>query len=210
MDVRFRTTYFRDTGLRNAPAILAKHLKGSLEGIGKNLVRSSQLRMRNDLGNERRSLTIKVNGSGLNLNLLVVSQLMQAFTDAYGLKRGTFPPFGPTSRIYSWALRRATSWEKRTPAPTTNKKVVRKRITKVKKVKKITAPFKQSKISLKGRTKARDSDARRISFLVARAIYEKGIKPSYWNRAALEANMRRIKTDLQNGLYRAVREINRG
>lgn len=217
--VGFRTTHFKDTGLRRAPTILGNNLKGTLEGIGKRLKASSIARMREDLGNERRSLTIKVRGTGTSLRLEVISLLAQAFTDAYGLKRGTFPPFGPTSRLFSWALRRQEKWTFHNPKNAKKKsgkekvRAARKLVAKRRRAKtkiKSTRVFKQSLIPRSKRNSARNYKAARIAFLVARAIYRRGIKPTFWNVKALEANRRQIIRDLQNGLERAAREINRG
>jgi hypothetical protein len=210
--VGFRLVHYKDAGLRRAPTILSKHLRGTLEGIGKRLKKSSISRMREDMGHEKKSLQIKVTGTGINLQLRVMSYLVQAFTDAYGLKRGTFPPFGPTSRLFQWAKRRKAKWE----TIKTVKQV--KQVTQVKKVahrpkkkeKVAGRVFKQSRLSTNARARAKDTNARRIAFLVARAIFRRGIKPNHWNQKALDANKRQINRDLQNGLERAVREINRG
>lgn len=212
MRVGFRTVWYKDDGLRRAPVILAKHLRGILEGIGKRLTRSSVARMREDLGSEKKSLRIKVTGSGLNLELRVISELAQAFVDAYGLKRGTFPPYQPGSRLYAWALRKEKTWEvkKTVPRPKGTKVKSTKRVKRVTKVKGNKRIYTHARIRPTSRKNLQNSGVRRIAFLVARAIYKRGIKPNHWNTRALEANRQQIIRDLQNGLERAAREINRG
>lgn len=74
------------------------------------------------------------------------------------------------------------------------------------------AKYKQTQRRLNAgqRAKAKNTDARRMAFMAAKKIYYNGIRPTYWNRKALEANKNRVTRDMQNAISRAVREITKG
>lgn len=214
MRVGFRRLYSNLNGLNNAPMILGKHLKGSLEGIGKRLVVAGRSRMRKSSGEAQRSLTSVVTGRGLNYTLDVYSTLIQAFIDAYGLRPGTFPSFGRGSRIYRWAERVSKTKYKRREVETGEFR--KRKVGRPKKQNRFSVrkPRKVAKVGNKpiprtGRNKMRDASVRRFAYMAARSIFTNGIKPTYWNEKALNVNRGRIELDLRNGIRRAVNEINR-
>lgn len=218
LPIRFRVLTFNDSGLKNAPKILADSMRGSLEGIGKRLRASAQSRMREDRGVTKKSLRIVVKGSGLGLRLEVFSVLVQAFVDAYGIDRGRlFPPFNRASKLHAWALRKARGIEsKRVPGAAKGSREISH--LKSRRPKRPLATAKVSRVKKKRnvpltaavRNKSLMRDADRIAFLAARSIYEKGIRATHWNKKALDANRQLIIRDLKNGLLRAVNRINRG
>ena len=215
MKLKFRLEARQDTALKRAPAVLERNLRKGMETIGKRLKRSAQTRMRRDLGDSQKSLVTRIEGTGLNLRLIVFSTLIQAFVDAYGLRRGVFPAFGVNSRLYKWALRKARGSESKvireknlgkTPGP----KKVKKLSGRVRSVRRAKHQQAQRRLNAGQRAKAKNTDARRMAFMAAKKIYYNGIRPTYWNRKALEANKHRITRDMQNAISRAVREITKG
>lgn len=60
------------------------------------------------------------------------------------------------------------------------------------------------------RRRARQNETRRMAFLVARAIFERGIKAGRPFARTLEANRARALQAVQNAVTRAVNKINRG
>jgi hypothetical protein len=216
--LRFRLLKFKDQGLKNAPRIMSKNLKGGLSEIGKRLARSARSRMRKDVGTEQKSLKVVLQGQGLNLNVLIFSTLVQAFVDAYGLPRGVFPDFAINSGLYGWAKRRLkglvvkqVKTGKSSPAGPAKPRELRnfrqRRRTHIAKRSKITKH--NVSISTKRRVRSKANDFRRLAFLVARSIYQRGIKPTFWNQRALDANKNMIQKALQNALSRAATEMKR-
>ena len=200
-------------GLDKMEATLSKFLRGALEGITKRLKVSAISRMRKDSKESVRSLKMAVMGRGLQLSADVWSNLVQAFIDAEGLRKGVFPNFRRGSRLYAWAARHVKDEGKFEKVKTFNFKKGRPRKPSAKKleVRKLPKRVKGSQpLTQSKRQKAKDSSVKRFAYLVARAVYQKGIKPTFWNREALKANERQIRQDLQNGITRAVNEINRG
>lgn len=210
--VRFTSKYKKDTALKAAPKILQKNLEAGLEGLGKRLRASAKSRMRRDRGDEQKSLVVKVRVQGLNMNMMVFSTLIQAFVDAYGLRRGVFPDFKVNSRLYDWAKRRLRNIPTKqiqtigTPSGPA-KRAYKARIKKIKRRRKIRGQGEP--VTSRQRHRAKVSDIRRLAFLVARAIFNRGIRAGGWPKKTLEANKQRIVRDMQNALARSANEINR-
>lgn len=215
--VVFRLRAHKDTALKKAPSILQKNLKGGLLSLAKRLQASARTRMRKDTGEAHKSLTYRVSVKGLNMNLIVYSTLVQAFVDAYGLRRGVFPDFGVNSRLYNWVKRRMRGFPikqvRKVGVPkqmgqfTKARRARRARIRVNRRVRKIAGPRKP--LNATGRARAKTSDVRRLAFLVARAIYRRGVEATQWPKKTLEANRSRIIRDMSNALARSVNEIKR-
>lgn len=206
VNTRFRLIARRDVSLKRAPKILEKNLRKGLEVIGKRLMMSARTRMRKDLGTSQKSLKAVVEGQGMDLKLVVFSTLVQSIIDAYGLKRGIWPNTRPGSPLYKWSMRRAKGIG--------SKRIREKNLGAVpgpnlKRIKRVKKP-RSGPVSSRSRKKAQDTDTRRLAYLTARHIYKNGIRPTFWNRKALEANKNRITRELQNSIARTVNEINRG
>lgn len=210
-----------DLALKKAPIVLQRNLRGSLETIGKRLKSSAQLRMRRDTGESQKSLKTQVSGQGLNLQLVVFSSLTQAVIDAYGLPKGIWPNSRVGSRLYRWVIRRmkggpeAREKFKKLQAKKIKKGLIgkvpkRKKGKYVRSVRRSRIVPEARRLSASERSGLKNNDIRRLSFLVARNIFRFGIRPTHWNQKALEANKTRIVRELQNGLARAVNELNRG
>ena len=210
--LHFRLLSKNLSGLANAQKIFAKNLKGSLIGLGKNLRSSAQARMRRDTGDESKSLIIKVVGrnSSLPTGVEVYSTLVQAFVDAYGMRRGKLVPYRRGTKLYFWALRRSRGIES---------KPVQQRPRRKRKVSHLSRrPKADTTKGAGGRRRGKTQKisgqgnrrADKLAFLTARAIFEHGIRPTHWNKKALDANKQNIIRQLKNALARTVNEINRG
>jgi hypothetical protein len=215
--VRFKLHYHENQGLRKLPEVLSQEMRGSLKGIGKLLTLSAQKRMRMDRGTARRSLTSKVSGQGLNLGVEVYSTLLRAFIDAYGMRVGTRPPWGVGSDLYEWTSRRIrtgqlTSSGKTAYNPVGPRRVFGARARKLRATKK-TRALKRTRASkapvVAVRTRIKQNAMRRVSFLIARSIFEKGIVPSHWNRKALDANRARIIREIRNAVSRTINRLSK-
>lgn len=212
----FRVKYHNTKGLADAPKILGRNLRGGLEGLGKRLRTSAQSRMRRDRGDEEKSLRVEVKSQGANAQLTVYSTLVQAFVDAYGMSRGKFPPFQVGTPLYRWAERRASGIQSKTVKLEGSSERGLSHLSRKPRVAKTTTKAKRTKrpkgVTLNSgqRRRAKNSDAKRIAFLAARTIYEKGIRPTHWNTKALDANKARIMQEIRNALSRSAAEINRG
>jgi hypothetical protein len=231
--LQWRVT-LRVNGLAQSKKILNESLVAGLEGLGKLLVRSVRPRMREFSGKERRDVTYRVTGKGLGLSLIVFGRLVQTFIDELGLKPGTFPPWGVNSLLYKYVRRKGLN-EHRNREEHHNFGVqrARRRISHVRsrspqraslgsgagRVGPLARPAKPIAKGDKQAIRARNSSARarakansirRVSFLVARAIFERGIKPGGPFRRTLEANRAQIVAQIRFAFQRAVARINRG
>ena len=219
--LKFRLVSHNDN-LKNAPAILANEFKKGLESIGKRLTSSAETRMRKDSGDERRSLQTVIEGKGLGINVVVYSVLLKAFIDAYGMRPGVRVPYGFGSRLHTWAQRRVRLGSNSLPKSSSTaydgagpRRVFQPK-TKVTQVRGTAKPrlgrVTKSGTKVKGsaRIANKNKQASRLAFLVARTIFDRGIKGTNWNRKALEANKGRIIRELKNSLSRAAVRINRG
>lgn len=209
MKVTFRLKYGNIRGLQRAEFIFRNQIRAALESIGKRLRTSGIARMRKATKESARSLKIEVRTNGPVMGVTVYSTLIQAFIDAEGLRKGTFANFRKGSRLYAWAERHYGK-ERSKAQRVYNFKRGRPRRKlpgrfEAKAVKQRVKPINQ-----KGRQKLRDANVRRFAYMAARAIYDKGIKPTHWNTEALKANRNRILLELNNGIKRAVNQINRG
>lgn len=210
--VKFRIVAHKTGALKQAPAVLRRNLHDGLEAVGKRLQASARARMRKDTGQEQRSLKIEVAGPKLDMTLLVFSSLVQAFVDAYGMRRGIFPPFFVNSKLYIWAKRRLrglpvkpvrTIGTPQGPRPS----IVRRRIPTVRRVRRIRGPVEP--INASRRQRARTTNAKRVAFLIARAIYRRGRAGSKWHVKTMEANKTRIVREMKNALSEAANELRR-
>lgn len=207
--VHFKLLSYNDTGLKNAVHILNRNMRGSLMGLGGKLRASAHRIMREDTGAGKRNLTIEVRGGGLNLSMSMYGTLVQLFVDAYGREPGKFPPFRKGSKLYRWTERKIKGFESakviRGKAKRTISHLTRRPRQRTKVVKAKSGP-----LTTKQRLTARERSIEKVSFLMARHIYEHGIKPSHWNQKTLERNKAMILQDLADALKRSVQEINRG
>jgi len=216
--IGFRLIAHKDQGLKNALPILARNLRGGMEGLGKRLKASAETRMRRDRGDSQKSLRIEVKTQQANIQLTVYSTLVQAFVDAYGMGRGKFPPFGVGSNIYKWAERKAAGNEsKKVRLEGSNERVLssltrRPRARTARPLAKVNRIKRTKNVTLNSdqRRRAKKKDAKRLAFLAARVVFERGIRPTHWNKKALDANQARILQEIRNALSRAATEISRG
>jgi hypothetical protein len=217
LSLKFRVNAHKTnlTGLKDASKILQRNLTSGLNAVGKRFYRSSTSRMRKDTGASQKSLQIKVGGKGLDLGVIVFADAIQAYIDAMGLPRGVFPPFGEGTPLYRWSRRRV----KKIPVKKVKKEKVpkrtlfqlnknwerRRRLRGVKSIRSVA----NVRASGNKRVRRVNNDTRRLTFLVARAIYRKGIKATHWNVKALEANKNVMVNEIANALRRAVVEMGR-
>lgn len=221
LSLKFRLRYRKGNSVK-APQILAKEMKGGLEAVGKRLITSAHSRMRKDTGASRKSLKSVVTGKGLGYKLEVYSTVVQAFIDAYGLRAGVRPPFAVGTNLYRWASRRVTGRSSERvktyhapPSVTPTPKLKRKgRVRGTKKIRRLRKAGGKGTavqtIAVSARQKAKNADAKRLAFLVARAIFKRGIKGTQWNYKTLQANRKRIIQEMSNAISRAVVKMNRG
>lgn len=203
LSVKFKQKYHHQ-GLKDAPRILHKHMRGGLTAVGKRLVTASRRYMREDTGAAKQSLRYRVSGTQLNLDVIVFSNLVQAFVDAYGLKaRQAFPPYMVGSQLYQWAARHPIP-EGRSGTKT-SKGVRRSRRMQVRKSKRAAKGHVASKKRLTGK----QNSIQRRSYAIAKSIYNHGIKGTEWNRRALEASRQTIIREMSNAISRAANELRR-
>lgn len=213
MRVIFKRLYANLDGLKSAPQIFTREIHNALGIIAKALRRSSVSRMREDSKESKRSLKIVFSRRGDRISVDIYSNLIQAFIDAKGLRRGIFPPYFRGTRLYAWARRRqkegAGVERKRVKTFSVPRGRPKRRGRKfiVRKVRRIKS---DATLNRTQRQRARDSSIKRIAFLVAREIYRKGITGTKWNTEALKANQNKIRLELENGMKRIVNNINRG
>ena len=210
-DVKFRLIVHKQ-GLKNAPQVLAKHFSQSMKALGETLVNSARTRMRKDSGAARNNLRYKLTENpNLNINLVVYSNLIQAFVDAYGLRRGVFPDFRVNSKLHSWVSRKLKIGKQQL-GPRQTQGVPAgpaKRGRPIRTVKKLKSIAGVAPATSRGRARARNTDSRRLAFLVARSIFQNGIRGSQWNKRTLEANKGTIMRSLKTAFYNAALELKR-
>lgn len=213
LPIRFRLVAHKDTGLRNAREILIRNMRGGLEALGKRLRTSARSRMREDTERSKNSLKIEVKGLGLGLRLEVFSTLVQAFVDAFGMRAGRFPPYRKGSRIYKWAERKSKGYLSADVIRVKAKQAIShlsRRPAKVKSRLKRVKNVSSGRNRVSSTRTARERSIEKQAFLVARHIYERGIRATHWNQKALDANKKAIVRELSNALSRAAHEISRG
>lgn len=187
--------------------------------MGQKLQASSRIHMRKDTGAQQKDVSYRVTIAGLNMNLLVFSTVVQSFVDAYGLKRGTFPDFRVNSKLYGWVkrkfgLRQLIEIERTKKEKSEAKKFQRenlrpkrRKLKQVRRLKSITTVGVFVSTSKRNRAKA--SNLKRLTYLVARAIFLHGIKAGGWTKKTLEANKTVIISELQAAMVNAAQEIRR-
>lgn len=190
--LKFRVLSHNTKGLRNARGTLELALRKGLRTVGRRLERSARIRMKKDTGRMHKSLRSKVSGRGFNQSLETYSELIEAAVDAYGIKpRRVFPPYQPGTKLYKWTERQI---RKGVFKPTYRRK-----------------RGNSKPVALNtSRSRVRASDTKKLSFMVARKIYRRGLPASHWNRQTLKANEAMVTRELANALSRAVNKINRG
>jgi hypothetical protein len=226
--LRMRAT-IHGTGLKDARTIMTTALIGGLEGIGKILIPAIQGRMREFKGSEKRNLTYSIAGKGLNKSLDVYGTLIQTFIDELGLKPGTFAPWDVNTLIFAYVRRKGLASR---PESERHNAGVKRQARKVFHVRQTTNARRGRRYRQAGqgqlkrplarrsgkqlrelrhnaRKRARDNSTRRIAFLVARAIYERGIRANAPFARTLEAYRARIIREVGNAFIRAVNKMNR-
>lgn len=219
----------RGKGLETAPKILTDAIVGGLEGLGKILIPAVTGRMRLFTGAERRNVSTRITGRGINRSLEVFGTLVQTFIDELGLPPGTFPPWDTNTLLFRYVRRQGLVGR-----PTTERHYagVRRRARKVIHVRQsanarrgrryrqraqddLKRPLARRsakqvrELRKNARRRARDNSTRRLAFLVARAIFERGITANKPFARTLEAYRARIIREVANAFIRAVNKINR-
>lgn len=227
LGVRIRVT--RDTpGLDRAERTLVESLNNALDALGRHLQRALRGRTRRSRGDEQKNIKYEIRGEGLNKTLYVFGDLIQLWVDEYGLRPGVFPPWDKGSRLYAWVdrlglvdrpheerfnagrarrARRVSHVASRQPRRAT--RVSRRAAVsggRVGGTRHRAAARQERTASQQRRAKA----TRRLAFLVARAIFERGIKAGKPIARTFEANRAKIVKDVTNAFVRAVNKINRG
>lgn len=212
-------------GIEQAHRILSAGLRAALETLGPLLQTSIRGRTRFFKGQERRSVKWRVRGRNLDLTLTVYSELVQAIVDELGLAPGTFPPYRSGSRLYRWAAdksldrtheKREQHGYRKRKAPQAishlrsrakNRKALRPAGARRRRG---IAPIVAGKQPRRRAGRSRERRIEQASFLIARAIYERGIKPTQPFSKGLAANRSRVIRTVQDAVIRAVAQINRG
>lgn len=211
--VYFTLLNYNDSGIKNAIPIIRRNVAGTLQSLGKTLKESAQRNMRRDKGDEQRSLRVMFKASGLDMSILVYSVLTHAFVDALGLAPGTFPNSRRLSPLWNWAKRKykgIESKEVRYARGRPKKRLEhRNRVGKAKRINRKSSK-NAPRPTIKNLSKAKARDIDRLAFVFARLIYERGIRPTQWNKKALDQNRGAIMRDIKDALDRSVNEINRG
>jgi len=231
--LRFTVDY-QVMSLREMRLALAESVAAGMDTLGRQLVTSVRGRMREFKGQEKRNVRYQVTGGrrDLNLELEVSGNLVQTAVDELGLRVGVFPPWGVGSRLYEWVRKKGLHLRGTPPARARGARNAR-----AKGASHLTGgenrragrtyrqqPQGQLARPLNRRSKAqrqtlkrnaarrkRENNIRRVAFLIARAIFERGIRPGTPPFAAtLAANQRRIDLGMRNAVAQAVKRINRG
>lgn len=216
-------------GIQQAQRILSAALRAALEALGPSLQTSIRSRTRYFKGQERRSVKWVVRGRGLDLTLMVYSELVQAIVDELGLAPGTFPPHRSGSLLYKWAAAKALDRveerremygyrKHRKPqavshlrSRASNRKALQSTRPKRRRGRRQIAPVSEQRPQTRRKVgRSRERRIEQASFLIARAIYERGIKPTMPFSKGLAANRNRVIRTIQDAVIRAVAQINRG
>jgi hypothetical protein len=225
-----------DEGLRNAERTYVAALNTTLNALGRHLQGALRGRVRRNIGTEARNIKYEVRGSGLAKTLFVFGSLVQLFIDEYGLAPGTFPPWDVGSRLYRYVdkknlvareersehhnfgvRRRArkvshvTSRRPRATGAGGTQPSTPPVGTRVKRRRRAAKPGADPQERRRARASAtREKATRRLAFLVARAIFERGIKAGRPIARTFESNRAKIVRDIANAFVRATNKINRG
>lgn len=176
---------------------LDNNIESAFHGSSKRMIMSARRFMRRDTGAAQRSLKPSVKVKGLSGHVLITSDLIQAYVDAYGRKKGKFPDTRYGSPLYNWAARNINNYLVADPKMS---------LTKAKSVKKT----KRGTFIVKpGRRAGRreQTKVRRFAYLVGRSIQRRGIKASEWNSKALKRSTPGIKRDLENAIRLTIKSF---
>jgi hypothetical protein len=205
--------------LSEAEKILLGAVNDTYDRLGRFLQSGVREKVRYFQGFEKRGVKREVRGVGLNKFLAIYGELVQHKIDEYGLEPGIFPPWGPGTLIYLWASRvrpRIGPTDRRASH-------VRSRHAGSAKGGRVGGDHKSSKsrrqhkagptgVRLVGAAvraaKLRDSEARSLSFLIARGIFESGISAGSPFSRTLEENEAHIMDELRSTFQKAVAQIN--
>lgn len=229
MLVRFRVTV-NTPGIDRALQIYSRTVRNAMEKLGRHLQTSWRSRARKARGDEQRGVKFIVQGQQLSLTLDVFGELVQHVIDEWGLPPGTFPPWDIGSRIFNYvkrlalhrkplkarrasSMRRASHVSTRRPrarhAAGTQRPLsspVGGVVGRIGRARRAAAPAREQT----GRAIAQSKAVRRIAFLVARKIFEHGIKARHPIAQTFKANRAKIIRDIGMAFQLATRIINKG
>jgi hypothetical protein len=227
MFVRVKATV-ETPGLDRAEQIFVQSISNALDALGRHLQRGLRGRVRRFSGAEQKNIKYEVRGQGLSKTLTVFGDLIQLWVDEYGLRPGTFAPWNIGSRLFRYVNKLGLVDRPRTERFNAGKVSRPRRTSHV--LTRRPGPRRAAGAS-RGATAARFGSARhraapaaarsvaaerraratrRLAFLLARAIFERGIKASKPIAQTFEANRRKIVADVTNAFVRATNRINRG
>lgn len=218
----------RKGNLAQASQILVRETTNTLESLGRDLQHAARENVRIFAGHERRNIKWRVTGRGLNKLLEVFGDLLQTVVDELGLPPGVFQPFGPGSRIFNYVRRKALDKIiERKQMHNYGKKRARRKVSHVYSRRpgprfrhsgsergptRNVAPVKRGgvkRVAREAHASPRERRLTRIAFLIARSIFERGIRAGHPFERTLEQNRVKIIREIGNAFTRAVAEINR-
>jgi hypothetical protein len=224
--VRFRVSV-NTPGLDRAVQTYSRTVRNAMDKLGRHLQSSLRNRVRRARGDEQKNIRFEIRGEQLSLALDVFGDLMQLVIDEWGLAPGTFPPWDIGSRVFNYVKRlglhrnptqgrRKTSSMRRMSHVSTRQpragraggvyRPTPQAHARIGRVRRTAAPAREQS----GRAVARAKAIRRIAFLVARKIFEHGIRARHPIANTFKANRAKIVRDLISAFALATRIINRG
>lgn len=238
MGIRVFAAGHVQSNLDQAERILVRHETEGLLKLGNDLRDSLRPRMRKFTGEGQRRIKVAVVGRRLNKSVEIFGELVQHYVDEYGLPPGIFPPWDVGTLIYKYAEKKGQAPEPDPTVPRQRVGRNRRRVSHVRsrrpaadrqrvaairareqgagaKVTRAKTRHKAAKAETQkpGRTARvikKERAVRRVAFLIARGIFESGIKANAPFARTLDANRAKIVRDMQGIINRAVAEINRG
>lgn len=237
MSFGLRTWATFEGNLPKAGEILIRHETDALGDVGRTLKSSAQAKIRRFSGEAARRINVQVSGRGLNKMVEIYGELIQHFVDEYGLAPGTFPPWDVGSRLFRYVEKKGLIRNinrrahhnygvRRRPRRVSHVHSRRPRHIRQKIARAGSAvehdPRSEARFEVRRtrrartregttrseRSLSRERQIRRVAFLLARSIFERGIRANRWASRTLEENRVTITRDLANALYAGIAEIN--
>lgn len=211
--------------LDQAARIFDAEFNKGLRSAGRTLRRAVQGNLRKDTRDAERGVKVELQETDKGRQAFVYGELIQHVIDELGLPPGTFAPWNANTRLYHWVERkalhlslpaigdqrpgRAISHLRRSRNARRGRQY-RQRKRGLARPLQRRSKTQRAALHKNAKERSRTNNIRRAAFLVARAIYESGIKPEMPFSRALIDNRDAVIKALTDAIERAVYRINQG
>lgn len=196
------------TNLDRIPRAVREELRGSLRGLGDQLLPKVRIRSKVHRGRTARSYGYRMRTEGPNEFIDIFSNTVAAAIDELGLEPGVFPPFKVGSRLYEWVKDKGLTAKKRDRRKPKVRKGRRRagKPVNLAAARRRRARFNKLHPSTR-RAVLRQNAIKRVAFAMAVTIYRKGIRAGQPLQRTLDENERLILRTVNAAVKRALKGL---